>query len=202
MVDRALLVGLVSLAACGDHTSRQPVRRSPLETAIARDVTARLGVPVTASCTIVAGLPLHCEAALLDGTKLPIAIRSDGKEWAWRVDGLLVDTVPVAAYLDATLADLHVAQHASCGARFVVVQPGDRIGCKLSAGGMAFVRFLADGTTSLELDLDPASAAARGETVTPARDRELTAISRALETLEGESDGEEEVPGDGGLPSP
>jgi hypothetical protein len=192
----------VSLAACGDHTSRQPPRRSPLETAIARDVTARFGMPVTASCTVAAGIPVACEAALVDGTKLPIEIRSEGTEWAWRVAGIVVDTAPVAAYLDATLGDLHVAQHASCGARYVVVQPGDRIGCRLSAGGTAFVRVAADGTTSLELDLDPASAAARGEPVTPARDRELTSISRALETLEGESDGEEELPGDGGLPSP
>ncbi len=192
----------MSLAACGDHTSRQPVRRSPLETAIARDVTARLGLPVTASCTIIAGIPVRCEATLIDGTKLPIEIRSEGREWAWRVDGLVVDTVPVAAYLDATLGDLGLAQRASCGARYIVVKPGDRIGCKLSAGGMAFVRFAADGTASLELDLDAASAAARGELITPARDQALTAISRALETLEGESDGEEEVPGDGGLPSP
>ena len=69
----------MSLAACGDHTNRQPPRRSPLETAIARDVTARFGVPVTASCTLAAGIPVACEAALVDGTKLPIEIRSEGK---------------------------------------------------------------------------------------------------------------------------
>ena len=67
---------------------------------------------------------------------------------------------------------------------------------------MAFVQFAPDGTASLELALDPATAAARGEVVTPVRDRELTATSHALEPREGESDGEEEVAGDGGVPNP
>lgn len=178
------------------------MRRSPLETAIARDLTARLATPVSASCVVAANIPVRCEATLVDGTKVPIEIASEGKEWSWRVAGLVVETAPIAAYVEATLADLHVAQHASCGPRVVVVQPGDRIGCKLTAGGMAFVRFARDGTASLELELEPASAAARGEPVTPQRDLELTSISRALETLEGESDGEEEVLGDGGVPGP
>jgi hypothetical protein len=199
---RPSIVAVLTLVACRDRDSAEVVRKSPLETAIARDLTARLAVPVSASCVVVAKIPLRCEATLVDGTRLPIEIASEGKEWSWRVAGLVVETAPVAAYVDATLADLHIAQHASCGPRIVVVQPGDRLGCALTAGGMAFVRFARDGTASLELELDPASAKARGEPVTAQRDRELTSISRALETLEGESDGEEEVPADGGVPGP
>ena len=181
---------MVSLVACGDHTNRQ-AGSTPFETAIARTLTARLAIPVSATCTVTLGIPAACEARLFDGTRLPIAITSAGTEWAWRVAGLVVDTVPVAAYVDARLAELAVAQRASCGARFLVVAPGDRIGCRLSGGGIAFVRVAGDGTASLELDLDAASAAARGEPVTPARDRELTAISLALDGVEGESGGEE-----------
>ena len=59
---------------------------------------------------------------------------------------------------------------------------------------------LPDGTVGV--GLDAASAAARGEAVSPERDRELTAISKALENVEGASDGEEEVPADGGVPKP
>ena len=191
------------LVACGDRKVSEGARKSPLETAIARELTARAGQPVTATCMLQLGVPKQCDAVLADGSKLPIEITSEGNEWAWRVKGLLVDTTPIAAHIAATLGDLKIAQQANCGARIAFVEPGGRLACKLSAGGMAFVRFASDGTTSLELELDAASAAARGELITPERDRELTSISKALEALEGESDGEEEATApDGGLPKP
>ena len=195
-------MGLLTLVACGDRKSAEPTRHSPLEVGIARDLTAKLGEPVTATCVMIQNLPAKCEAQLGGGTKLPIAITSEGKEWAWRVAGRVVESAPIVAYINASLADLKIAQQANCGSRIVLVEAGGRIGCKLSGGGMAFVAVGADGTTSLELAIDAASAAARGEVVTPQRDRELTTISKALENLEGESDGEEEVTGDGGVPSP
>lgn len=202
MFRRRALVGFSTIVACGGGERTEIARKSPLETAIARELTATLREPASATCTMVANLPVTCEAALADGTKLPIEITSEGKEWAWRVGGRVVETAPITEYVNASLADLHVAQHANCGPRIVFVAPDDRVGCKLSGGGMAFVRFAEDGTASLELAIDPASAAARGEAVTPARDLDLTATSHALEAREGESDGEEEVPADGGVPKP
>jgi hypothetical protein len=199
---RAQVVVLLTLVACGDRKPTPGARKSPIETAIARDLTAKIAEPVSASCVMVLGAPAKCEAALADGTKLPIEITNEGKEWAWRVAGLVIETPPIAKHIAATLADLKIAQQANCGARIAFLEPGGRLACKLSGGGIAFVRFAADGTTSLELDVDPASAAARGELVTPERDRELTAISKALEHLEGASDGEEEVASDGGVPKP
>ncbi len=193
---------MLTLVACGDRERSTGARKSPLETAIARDLTAKLAQPVSATCVMAASLPAKCEAALTDGTKLPIEIASEGNEWAWHVSGLVVETAPIAAHVDAALRDLKLVQHASCGASFAFVAAGERLACKLSGGGTAFVRIAKDGTTSLELDLDAASAAARGELVTPERDRELTEISKALERLEGESDGEEEIPADGGVAKP
>lgn len=200
MFVRLSLVGALALCACRD-SKPSGAQKSPLETAIARDLTARLAMPIAVTCTTIASIG-KCEAVLLDGTKLPIDVTSEGKEWAWRVDGFVVETAPIAAHVEAILGDLKVAEKASCGSRIAYVAPGERLACKLSGGGIAFVRLADDGTTSLELVLDPASGSARGEHVTPERDRELTAISRALERLEGESDGEEEVPGDGGLVKP
>jgi hypothetical protein len=191
----------VTLAACGDRKASEPARKSALETGIARDLTAKLGTPVTASCTALMGIA-RCDAALADGTKIPIEVKSEGKEWAWRVVGLVVETAPIVTYLDATLADMKTGQRASCGPRAVFVEPGGRIACKLSGGGIAFVRVDANGNTSLELDIDPAAATARSEPITPDRARQLTTISHALENVEGESDGEEELPADGGVPSP
>jgi len=191
---------VLALVACRDREASK-VRQSPLETAIARDLTAKLAGPVTATCKIVA-VAATCEAVLADGTKLPIEVTSEGKEWSWRVAGFVVETAPIVAYVDAVLADMKLAQTASCGPRVAFVSPGERLGCKLSGGGMAFVQLGKDGDASLELDVDPASGSARGELVTPERDRELTAISRALEMLEGESDGEEEVVPDGGVTNP
>ncbi|HEY5950725.1 MAG TPA: hypothetical protein VIV40_34775 [Kofleriaceae bacterium] len=194
-------MALLTLVACRDHKRSEGARKSSLEIAIARDLTAKLAQPATAQCVTAAGLA-KCEATLADGTKLPIEVKGEGAEWAWHVVGLVIDTTPIKAHIDATLGDLKISQQASCGPRIVYVEAGGRIGCKLSGGGMAFVRVAADGSTSLELELDPASATARGEPVTPQRDRELTTISKALENLEGESDGEEEVTTDGGVPSP
>jgi hypothetical protein len=197
---------VLTLVACRDRNP-PPASSSPLETAIARELTAKLAQPVTATCTMIVGLPAKCEATAADGMKLPIEITSEGSEWAWRVPGRLIETAPIKAYVDRALADLQLAQQANCGGRFAFVVPGDRVGCKLSGGGIAFVQLAADGTASLELALDPASGAARGDLVTPERDRQLTTISRALETLEGESatDGEEEVgsaAGDAGVAAP
>jgi hypothetical protein len=199
------LVALLTLVACGDRKPSPGTRKSPLETAIARDLTTKLAQPVTATCTTLVDIPTKCEAVLADGTKLPIVIAGAGKDWEWHVDGFVVETTAIVTYVNATLGDLELAQQASCGARFAFVERGGRIGCKLSGGGIAFVRFAKDGTASLELDIDPAAGSARGELVTPERDRELTAISKALETLEGESDGEEEVAPavpDGGVAKP
>jgi hypothetical protein len=191
---------VLTLVACGDREKSPEVRKSPLETAIARELTAKFGAPVTATCNVVA-IVATCEASAKD-LKLPIEVISEGGEWAWHVKGRLLETAPIVAYVDAALADMKLGQTANCGGRVVYVAPGERLGCKLSGGGMAFVAFSNDGTASLELDVDPASGSARGELVTPERDRELTAISKALEALEGESDGEEEIVSDGGVPQP
>jgi len=178
----SLRYGLVMLVtvACGRDHGRGI---SPHETTIARALTARFGLPVTVTCETV------CTAVFVDGTTLPIELHRDG---SWRVPGKVIDTSAIAAYVDGELAELGVAQRASCGPRIQRVQVGDRIGCKLSGGGMAFVSIGEHGA-ALELALDAAAAAARGETVTPGRAAELTKISRDLERLEGESDGEEEV---------
>ena len=193
MTLRVSFVVLVTIA-CRDDAAAS---RSPLETAIARSLTARFGIPVAVACDMA--VP-HCEAKFFDGTKLPIQVRSEGKDVVWRIAGMVVDTARIVTRVNTELTELGVAQRASCGTRIQLVKPGDRIGCKLSGGGMAFARVTADGTTSLEIALDAATAAARGETVTPARDQELAKMSRGLEALDGESDGEEALPRDGGVP--
>jgi hypothetical protein len=201
-VSLRLLVMVLTVAACGDREPREIARPSPLETGIARDLVARLGTPVTAHCAVIAGNPIRCEAVLVDGTRLPIAIVPEKRTWAWHVDGVVVESKALVDHVSGVLADLRSSQSVDCGARIQVVKPGDRIACKLGGGGLAFVRVAADGATSLELALDAAAAAARGELVTPERDVELSKISKGLEALEGESDGEEAVPGDGGVVNP
>ena len=200
MSRRLAFVVPLTLCACGDAGKPLP-RRSSLETQIARELTAKLAAPVSATCTELGSLA-KCEAMLFDGTKLPIDVKSERDAWEWHVAGVVVETPPIASHVIATLADLKLSRAVNCGARIQVVQPGERISCMLSGGGMAFVRIAGDGSTSIELALDKASAAARMELVTPERDRELTKISVDLEKLEGESDGEEEVPADGGVPAP
>jgi hypothetical protein len=187
---------------CRDHHADVGARKSPLESAIERDLTARFVVPVKADCAEVVGMNARCEASLDDGTKLPIVVTSEGKEWAWRVRGVVVEKAALTEFVAAALADLHVDQKVDCTPAVHVVQPGERTTCKLSGGGLAFVQIAADGNARLELDLDAASAAARGELVTPERERELIKISKDLDGRAGASDGEEEVTGDGGVDQP
>ncbi|NVB81586.1 MAG: hypothetical protein HOV81_24545 [Kofleriaceae bacterium] len=154
----------------------------------------------TTRCAIVVN-PIKCEATLEGGTKLPIDIKGEGKEWVWHVAGIVVETKPVAEWVNSELSALNIPQTADCGPKVVVLQDGERVACKLTGGGVAFVAVAKDGEASLELELDAEAAAARGETVTPERDREILTISKDLEGLEGQSDGEEEVPGDAAVGS-
>lgn len=196
------IVCVLALVSCRDRHAEEALRKSPLETAIARDLTARFATPVTASCVLIAGaIAAKCDAALGDGTKIPIEVGTDHRDWTWRIAGIVVEQRAITDYVSEELGGVHVDQKVDCSPAVHVVQPGDRIACKLSGGGLAFVRVAADGTATLELALDPQAAAARGEIVTPQRDHELVKISKGLEGLEGDSDGEEEAILDGGLPT-
>jgi hypothetical protein len=170
------LVSSLTPAACGHH---EPPERAlpPLETTIARDLTARFGLPVTTRCAIIGDVPVVCQAVISDGTALPIALERAGVGVHWRVAGRVVETAPIAAYVGGVLADLGIAQRAICGPPVQRLAPGKRLACTLSGGGAAFVQVASDGALSLELALDPAAAAARGTAETDAdllhRSREL-----------------------------
>jgi hypothetical protein len=198
----AWIVSAMTVLGCSERQARENTRRaSPVETAIARDLTARFGTSVTVTCRTLAGAPTGCSAKLADGTSMSIVMENASKdEWGWRIDGRVIESKTIAAYVQEQLATIGGKQTAACGPPIAVVKAGDRIACALSGGGVAFVQIAPDGTTTLELDLDATSAAARAEPVTPERERELTTRSKALETLEWESDGEEQVPADAGVP--
>ncbi len=127
--------------------------------------------------------------AFVGSTVLPIAVKSEKGEWAWHVEGQVVQTAPIAARIADELTDLGVAQTVDCGGAVVKIAVGERLTCRLSGGGAAFATIAKDGSVALELALDPGAAAVRSETP-----RDLTQTSRALERLPGEED-EEEVTG-------
>lgn len=191
----AIVCGL-ALAGCRDQKAHENPKPTSLELAISRDLGTRFGTSVTTRCAIALGNPVKCEATLEGDTKLPIEVKGEGKEWVWRVAGTVVQTKTVTEWVNGELSDLNIPQTADCGPKVVVLQDGERVACKLTGGGIAFVAIAKDGEASLELELDAEAAAARSETVTPEREREIFTISKGLEGLEGESDGEEEVPGD------
>lgn len=134
--------------------------------------------------------------AFVGDTVLTVAVRNEHGQWAWHVEGQVVQTAPIAARITGELADLGVAQTVDCGPLVVRVAAGERLTCKLSGGGAAFVTIAKDGTVSLELAIDPAVAGVRSE-----QPRDLTKTSRALERLPGEED-EEEVMGSGAGSAP
>ena len=185
--------GAICLAlACGGSV-RDPTR---LETAITDDLQKRLGVGVVTRCGYA--IPM-CSAQLPDGTVLPIEVTIHQDAYDWRVHGLLVATEALETYLVAELADLGAPQTARCLPHVRAIAAAERITCALGNGGTAFVTVRSDGTTSVELALDPAAAAVRAEKLTPVRERALEAASRKLadtdvandndDSDDGESDG-------------
>jgi hypothetical protein len=190
-VTRTLLA--LSLASCGREDAAH--RRSPLELAIDKDLGARLGVGVVTECL---GYVPACVTHLPDGSTLPISLIKLGKDWEWRVIGLVITTDELESYLRAEVADLGAPQNVKCAPRIRRIEPGDQIECWLARGGKAFMTVRADGTISPEIVLDVASANARSELITPERDKELSTTSRALEHSENFDDDEESLPADAG----
>jgi hypothetical protein len=171
---------LLCVLGCRDRVTDVPVQRWPVETAIARELTARFGVPAQVRCIVIAGVA-GCRASV-DGVRVPIVVENHRGEWQWRVDGVAIATAPIAARVRDELGDLGVAQAVDCG-RAVVV--GTRVTCALGGGGAAFASVARDGTVSLELAIDPAAAGVRREVA-----RDLTRTSQALEHGSGDEDDE------------
>lgn len=192
-----IFAGIASGIACGsDHAGHDA---SALERSIATSIGARLGVPVVARCM---GL-VACVTLLPDGDRVPI-ITWPGKsgEWEWRVDGLVVASDMLERYLRDVVNELGAPQEVKCSPKLRRIAPGDRVECWLAHGGKAFVTVRADGSTSVEVELDKKAADARSEVVTPARDDEMTKTSRALANEDSdEDDGPEVAPSDAAVQS-
>ena len=181
------LVCAIVVAACGDreHAEPRPKQPSKLESAITRDLSAKLGEPPVVHCVTLFGYPRGCTATLADRSTLAIRVHDAPKRWTWEVAGLLVDARPIEAYVGGVLEDLGAAQGVSCGTRMRGLAPGGRVECGLARGGKAFVTIGAEGAMSLELALDPGAARARSEAAT-----DLERASRALEHTEDEDEDE------------
>lgn len=170
--------------ACGSDRAGHDA--SPLETSIAASIGARLGVSVVARCWGLVG----CVVRLPEGDRIPIITWPGASgAWEWRVDGLLVASDVLERYLRDVVGELGVAQEVRCAPKLRRIAPGDRVECWLANGGKAFVTVRADGSTSVEVELDKRAADARSEVVTPALDDHMTKASRALE--QAEDDGED-----------
>ena len=104
----------------------------------------------------------------------------------WHIEGLLVVSDPIEAYLSEAVAAVGLAEPVRCPPRIRIVKAGDRIECQLARGGIAFATIAADGSFTIELALDHATGSARSVDLS---DRELTETSRGLET-----DGSDEAP--------
>jgi hypothetical protein len=183
----ATLLIFAGLACGSDHTGHHA---SPLEISIATSLGARFGVPIVASCW---GL-VACVTSMPNGERVPIITwpGRDG-EWEWRVDGLVVESDKLETYLRDVVAEMGAAQTVTCAPELRRIAPGDRLECALAHGGKAFVIVRADGSTSVEIELAQAAAAARSEIVTPTRDEQITKTSRALEHSEEDDEGDEPV---------
>lgn len=180
----ATLIVLVT-AACGSEQT-QPRESSRIERAIEAELLERVRVPVRVRCVWI---PPSCRATLPDGSHAGIRLRVERGELVWQLDGALVLADDIEAYLRDALADIGAPQVARCGARIRSIAAGDRVECQLQRGGKAFVVVNGDGTTSIEILLDPVAGDARAEPVSIEREESLLEMSRKLEHAE-DGDGE------------
>lgn len=191
MGERVTLALLLALASsCGRDAAQ--AKRSPLELAIENTLGARFKTPVVARCFDVAPA---CDVKLPDGGSLPIAVIRRGTDVEWRAVGLVVTSDELESYLRAEVAELGAPQDVRCAPRVRRIQAGDRIECWLARGGKGFVTVREDGSTSVEVVLDAASANARSELVTPARDTELLRASKVLDSAAETGEDERPAPG-------
>ena len=156
---------------------------SRIEAAIENDLSVRVGVPLRVRCVWI---PPGCRATLPDGSKLPLRIGGANGALTWRLDGALVLADDIEAYLRDVLVDLGKPQVARCGERIRSVAAGDRVQCQLQHGGKAFVVVNADGSTSVEIQLEPVAGDARAEVLTIEREQSLLEMSRKLEHANGD----------------
>ena len=173
---------MIFLAACGSREHAHATA-PPITDAIARDVSARLALPATVSCDYLLGMPTACRAGA-GGATIPIEITLHDRAWDWRFDGVVISTQPIAKYIRAMLGTHDLALEVSCAPdiRRVTDEP---IECTVGPG-KAFVTLRADGSVAdVELELDPAAAAARS---IPMAADELEKLSKELKTTEDEAD--------------
>jgi hypothetical protein len=170
----------IAMIACGGDHGRAP---TPVERSIEVALSERLGVPVGARCTSTS-----CGAVTLGGVLIPITLTTAAGEVEWRVDGLLVTTDALEAYVAAEISELGAAQRVTCGRRIRRLVAGDRIACELEHGGRVYATIEADGGFSLETLLDPETVRLRDELVSPELEAELLRASRALEAAGGTGD--------------
>lgn len=183
-----LALGLVLAGAC--RSAETAAARSPLERSIEETLGARFKTPVVARCFDF--FAPACEVMLPDGSSLPISVIRRGTEVEWSAIGLVVTSDELEAYLRAEVGELGAPQDVRCAPRIRRINAGDRIECWLARGGKGFVTVGADGSTSVEVVLDAASANARSELVTPARETELLRASKVLDSAD--ETGEDERP--------
>lgn len=191
------VVGVASvLLACGnDRDAKGPPPATPLERSVADGLAARYAMTFVVTCEPDGR---SCKArpsgpSSAADSVLPIRLVDDGAARDWQIDGIVVRSDAIEDYLRGELVDLGVPTTAHCGRRFWVLQVHERVVCELGTGGRAFAVVQEDGSTRVEVELDPAAAAARTEPLDPAREHELTELSRSYD---------EEVPPlvDGGVP--
>ena len=191
-VTRAIVV-TAALVACGTCGADEGTwSGAPLEAAIARELGIRFSGPVRVRCFRHGPA---CTAVVPGGVELPVMLERRAGEWRWRVLGMVITTNELEAYLRAEVRELGSPQDVRCTPRIRRVDPGERITCELERGGKAFVIVRGDGTTSVEVVLDPAAAAARAQELTPAEDAALSSTSRELESSEELGDEEATPPG-------
>lgn len=182
-------------ASCGGCRSKRQERA--FERELAAQLSRQLGVggalgpagqlrPGDVRCEGEA--PDRCIAKVA-GAALPIALRRDGAQVHWQLEGLVVSGPELERQLSEELAALGLAAKPSCGAPLQPVLPGERVSCSLSELGLAWATVHRDGSYTWELALGEAQA----ERSRPVDEAQLDELSRALDREAGTDEpGEDE----------
>ncbi len=169
-------VGVAALAIACHGGARNDHSASGVSASLRRSIADGLAGQLGARVTEVRCSDGQCTATLDGGGELPIAIH--GSDWELR--GLVIASTPLEQYLATALADLGVTGPVDCGVHVRAAKVGDRVECKLAAGGRAWATIRnSDGDFAIEIAVGADAVAARQADVdVAALDRLSAALDR------------------------
>ena len=135
----APLLAVTALACRGGGGASGGGGGGGFEAALAADLSRTLGVEVAAVRCPPGPPPVTCTVTQAAGGEVPVALEDAADGTAWALDGVVIETAPLAVDVTAALAEVGLTATVDCGPPVRIATVGDRVACRFptAAGGGA-----------------------------------------------------------------